>query len=143
MADLCMCGHGLDDWREHTYDPTEDRYVCMRPAPGASGWRTRSPLSAFRGSMRWTRRDAARAFVSLFRGYEDMAPPAPARNERVGVVWLLSRAASAVTMWGAKRRSREARRMLTAARAVVDGGEDIRGAQALLAAARILRAVRP
>lgn len=140
MGDLCMCGH---EEREHQGGTREcwhhngDHYACS-----CCEYR-RSPLSAFRGAMQWTRRDAARAFVSLFRGYEDMAPPAPARNERVGVVWLLSRAASAVTMWGAKRRSREARRMLTAARAVVDGGEDIRGAQALLVAARILRAVRP
>ena len=143
MADLCVCGHDFDDWREHTYDPTEDRYVCMRPAPGTSGWRTRSPLSSFRGSMRWTRHDASRALVSLFRGYEDMTPPPAPRNECVGVVWLLSRAASAITRWGEQRLAIEARRMLVAARAVVDNGEDIRGAQALLAAARILRAVRP
>lgn len=140
MADLCTCGHALDDWCEHTYDPTEDRYVCLHPAFGASGWRARSPLSAFRGMMRWTRLEAARALVSLFRGYEEMAPSPAPRNERVAVVWLLSRAASSVARWGARRLVIEARRMLVAARSVVVGGEDVRGAWALLTAARILRA---
>ena len=71
MSDLCTCGHGLDDWREHTYDPTEDRYVCMHPAPGASGWRTRSPLSAFRGpAVRMSREEAAGWLRALGRYWE-------------------------------------------------------------------------
>ena len=74
MADLCVCGHDFDDWREHTYDPTEDRYVCMHPAPGASGWRTRSPLSAFRGpAVRFTREEAAGWLWAMLSGVPSSA----------------------------------------------------------------------
>ena len=117
MADLCVCGHDFDDWREHTYDPTEDRYVCMHPAPGASGWRTRSPLSSFRGSMRWTREDARDALVQL--GFTPTT-----------------------ATWAIDAGREGARRCLDGARVAAREGFP-RAAYEWLTAARILRAVRP
>ena len=72
MADLCMCGH---EEREHAYDPTESRPVCVGNAMACPCARyRRSPLSAFRGpAVSFTREEAAGWLWAMLSGVPSSA----------------------------------------------------------------------